>query len=53
MLAVRAKLIAFGHPDATTPPGHRRNPWGVVIGVATAAIVAILIAVAINALGGR
>jgi hypothetical protein len=53
VLAVRAKLIAFGHPDATTPPGHRRNPWGVVIGVATAAVVAILVAVAINALGGR
>jgi protease PrsW len=53
VLATRARLIAYGHPDATTPPGHRHNPWGVVIGVATAAVVAILVAVAINALGGR
>lgn len=53
LLALRQRLIAFGHPEAITPPDHKRNPWGVVVTAATTAVIVGVVAFAINALGGR
>jgi protease PrsW len=53
VLAIRQKLIAFGHPEAVTAPDHRRNPWGIVVTASLSVVIAAVVVFAINALGGR
>jgi RsiW-degrading membrane proteinase PrsW (M82 family) len=52
LLAARAKLVGWGHPDAYAPRGTG-TPWLIWAGGAfVAAFLAILLAVVIRALGG-
>jgi hypothetical protein len=52
LLAARAKLVGWGHPDGYAPPGAG-TPWLIWVGGAVAAaVMAILLAVVIRALGG-
>jgi protease PrsW len=53
VMVQRRRLRAFRHPEATAPP-ERRTAWGSwLVGAAMAAVVAVSVAIAINALGGR
>jgi protease PrsW len=52
VLRQRARLVGMRHPEASAPPGRKRAWGGWWVGVGLAAVVAISIAVAINALGG-
>lgn len=53
VLVQRRRLVALGHPDAAAPPGQRRDWWGTALAIGAVGTLAILVAVAINALGGR
>jgi hypothetical protein len=53
VLAIRQRLIAFGHPEAIVAPDHRRNPWGVVVTAAMSVVIAAVVVFAISAMGGR
>jgi protease PrsW len=53
VLALRQRLIAFGHPEAVTAPGHRRNPWGVIVTLTATGVIIAIAAFAISVLGGR
>jgi len=53
VLAQRRHLIAFGHAEATAPPERRRSWMGALVGIGLGFALATLVAIAINALGGR
>jgi RsiW-degrading membrane proteinase PrsW (M82 family) len=52
VLKQRDRLVKLGHPEAAAPPSRRRAWQGWLVGLALAATVAILLAVAIHRLGG-
>jgi RsiW-degrading membrane proteinase PrsW (M82 family) len=52
VLVQRRRLVGLRHAEASAPP-ERRSSWaGLLVGMALSAIVAVGIAIAINALGG-
>jgi RsiW-degrading membrane proteinase PrsW (M82 family) len=53
VLAQRRRLVAFGHPEAAAPPERRRSWSGPLVGIGLGAVLAVTVAIAIHALGGR
>ncbi len=53
VLVQRRRLVSLAHPEATAPPERRRSWAGALVGIGLGATLAVTVAIAIHALGGR